>query len=170
MKILDRIDSLSVWSGLIVRWLALGLSLVVIFEVAARYLFNSPTIWAFDTAMMLTSILFLMGGAYLLQEDAHIRVDVLYNMLPQRAKHIVDILFYITCFFPFTLVMILYGAKAARFSFNSGEISNTSQWGEPIFWWRAMLPLAFFLLLLQGISKFTRILCSLAGGDKGGAQ
>ena len=163
MKILDYIDSLSEWSGLVVRWLGLILSLVVIFEVASRYLFNSPSIWAFDTAMMLTSTLFLMGGAYLLKHDAHIRVDVIYNLLPAKAQSVIDILFYLTCFFPFTIIMVIYGWKSTMYSFNSHEISNTSQWGEPIFWWRGILPLAFFLLTLQGVSKFVRIVRGLFG-------
>mgnify|MGYP000218171917 CR=1 FL=1 len=157
MKLLNLIDNISDWSGRLNRWLGLALSLVVIYEVAARYVFNSPTIWAFDTAMMITSTLFLMGGAYLLKEDAHIRVDVLYDLMPNASKKIVDISFYLICFFPFTLVMVWFGTKAAVYSFNAEEISNTSQWGELIFWWRAMLPLAFLLLLLQGCANFVRI-------------
>ena len=156
MKILEYIDAIGEWSGLAARWLALALSAVVIFEVISRYLFNAPTIWAFDMAMMLTSMLFLLGAAYVMKQNAHIRVDVIYRMLPARLQHIIELIYYVFCFFPFTLVMVWYGSKAARYSWMAREISNTSQWGETVYWWKAVIPLAFFLLLLQGIAEFVR--------------
>lgn len=161
MKILACVDAISIWTGRIVRWLGLGLSVAVLYEVISRYVFNHPTIWAFDVAMMLTSILCLMPAAYLLKENAHIRVDVLFNMFPVRVRQIVECLFYVVFFFPFTVVMVWYGAKATGVAWQASEISNTSQWGEPIAWWKGVIPLAFFLLLLQGIAEFIRVLAAL---------
>lgn len=161
MKTLACVDAISTWTGRTVRWLGLLLSVAVLYEVISRYLFNRPTIWAFDVAMMLTSILCLMPAAYLLKENAHIRVDVLFNMYPVRVQKIVECIFYIIFFFPFTLVMVWYGARAASGAWLAKEISNTSQWGEPIAWWKGVIPLAFFLLLLQGIAEFIRVLMAL---------
>ncbi|WP_461210704.1 TRAP transporter small permease subunit [Desulfocurvus sp. DL9XJH121] len=168
MKILHWIDAMGEWSGLLSRWLGLALSVVVIFEVMSRYLFNKPTIWAFDTAMMLTSMLFLLGSAYVLKHDAQIKVDVLYNLMPKSGRIAVDIIFYLFFFFPFTLSMVWFGAKAAHWSWVAHEISNSSQWGEPIFWWKGMVPLAFLLLTIQGIAEFIRILGSMkqSGGQE----
>ncbi len=162
MRFLAWIDALSTWTGKIARWLGLALSCAVLYEVVSRYLFNSPTIWAFDVAMMLTSILCLMPAAYLLKENAHIRVDVLLAMFPRRVQQAIECVFYLVCFFPFTLVMVWYGTRAARFAWMAGEISNTSQWGESIAWWKAMLPLAFLLLFLQGVAGFIRLLATMA--------
>ena len=156
-KILQFIDAIGKWSGRTTPWLALLLSGVVIFEVISRYLFNRPTIWAFDTAMILSSSLFLLGCGFVLQEKAHIRVDVLYDMFPARVRQIIDIVFFVVCFFPFVTIMVWYGTKAAYLSWVAEEISNTCQWGELIFWWKGILPLAFFLLLLQGVVQFIRI-------------
>ena len=161
MKILNWIDAIGEWSGLVVRWLGLMLSLVVIWEVVSRYLFNKPTIWAFDTAMMLTSIMFLLGGAYVLKLGAHIQVDVIYDLLPFKLRRVIDIVFYVVFFFPFCLVMVWYGAKATHMSWVAEEISNSSQWGETIWWWKGMIPLSFLLLTLQGIAEFVRVLISL---------
>ena len=160
MKILDCIDAIGEWSGLITRWLGLVLCLVVIFEVLSRYLFNSPTIWAFDTAMMLTSTVFLMGSAYVLKHNAQIKVDVLYNMMPKKGRFIIDMVFYLLFFFPFTISMTWFGGKAALWSLKVNEISNTSQWGESIWWWKAVIPLSFLLLTIQGVAEFIRVLDS----------
>ena len=162
MRLLAWIDAVSTWSGNTVRWLGLALSGAVIYEVISRYLFNRPTIWAFDVAMMLTSILCLMPAATLLKDNAHIRVDVLLAMFPRRVQQAIECIFYLVFFFPFTLVMVWYGSRSTRFAWLAGEISNTSQWGEPIAWWKAMLPLAFLLLLLQGIANFARLLSAMA--------
>ena len=156
MRFLHYIDSISIWTGKIFRWLALILSLVVLYEVLARYIFNRPTIWAFDTAMMLYSMLFILGGAYVLREKRHIRVDVIFNLFSLRTQAVIDIVFYLVSFFPYTVVMIWYGGKIAYMSTLSREISNTSQWGEPIYPWRWLIPVGFFLLFLQGIPEFIR--------------
>ena len=158
MRLLEHIDSISIWSGKMFRWMALILSLVVLYEVLVRYVFNRPTIWAFDTAMMIYSLLFLFGGAYVLWEKRHIRVDVLFNRFSPRTQAVIDIVFYVIFFFPYTVVMTWYGSKVAYMSTIAREISNTSQWGEPIYPWRWFLPVGFFLLFLQGIAEFVRII------------
>jgi len=161
MKLLHWIDSVSIWSGKIFRWLGFILSLVVLYEVIARYLFNRPTIWAYDTTMMLYSMLFLFGGAYVLWEKRHIRVDVIFDRFSPRTRSIIDIIFYVVFFFPFVIVMIIYGYDSALMSWEAREISNTSQWGEPIYQWRAMIPVGFALLFLQGMAEFIRTIRAL---------
>ncbi|OGP64605.1 MAG: hypothetical protein A2169_11390 [Deltaproteobacteria bacterium RBG_13_47_9] len=161
MKIEDYIDRISLWSGDIVRWLAVVLTVVVLIEVFARYLFNSPTVWAFDSAMMIYSAMFLGGAAYVLLVKTHIRVDVIFNMLPPRTRLILDLIYYIVFFFPYAFVMIGYGSKLAINMTIAGEISNTSQWLEPIWPWRWMIPVGFLFFLLQGIAEFIRTIKSL---------
>ena len=156
MKILAIIDNISIWSGRIFRWSALVLSVVVLFEVIARYVFNSPTIWAFDSAMFTYSVLYLMGGAYVTWEGTHIRVDLLYMRCSERVKAILDAIFLIVFFFPYVFVMTWWGYKATVWSYRAAEISNTSQWGEPIYLWKFLIPLGFFLMLLQGVPELVR--------------
>jgi len=156
MKILYLIDSISIWSGKIFRWTALILAAVVLCEVIARYLFNSPTIWAFDSAMFVYSVLYLMGGAYVLWEGKHIRVDVIYMRFSKRTQAALDLVFYVVFFFPYVSLMTWWGYKATCWSYRAGEISNTSQWGEQVYLWKFLIPLGFFLMLLQGIPEFIR--------------
>ncbi len=156
MKLRDHFDRISLWSGKIIRWLSALLTAVVLFEVASRYLFNKPTIWAYDTAMMVYSALFIGGAAYVTLVRSHIRVDVLFNMLPKRVQMILDLVYYIIFWLPYTFVMILYGSKIAYQSTVAEEISNTSQWLEPVWPWRWLIPAAFVLVLLQCISEIVR--------------
>jgi TRAP-type mannitol/chloroaromatic compound transport system permease small subunit len=161
MKIADYFDRISLWSGNIVRWFMVILTLVVLYEIFARYLFNAPTIWAYDMAMMVYSVLFLCGAAYILFLKAHIRVDVIFNMLPKRIQNILDLIFYIVFWFPYMFVMIIYGSKIAYMSTVAEEISNTSQWLEPIWPWRWVIPVGFVLLFLQSIAEVIRTIKSI---------
>ena len=165
MKFLQCIDTLSKWIGKIFRWAALALSMIVLYEVIARYIFNRPTIWAFDTGMMFFSLLFLFGGGYVLWEGGHIRVDVIFAQFSRRTQAIIDTVFYLIFFFPFVWVMIWYGNRIAYRAWLAREISNTSQWGEPIYPWRYVIPLAFLFLFLQGIAEFVRTIRSLRRDD-----
>jgi len=161
MKIENYIDRISLWSGNIIQWLAVPLTIVVLIEVFARYLFNSPTIWAFDTTMMIYSVHFLGGAAFVLLGRTHIRVDVIFNRLSPRTQLILDFIYYIVFFFPYTFVMIYWGSKIAYRSTLAEELSNTSQWLEPIWPWRWVIPAGFLLLFFAGIAEFIRIINSL---------
>jgi len=55
-----------------------------------RYGFNRPTIWVHDVAIALSAIGFVIGGAYALQADMHIRINVLAELLPAHARRWVD--------------------------------------------------------------------------------
>jgi len=160
MKFLDYIDSISEWSGKILRLLAYILTATVLFEVMMRYIFNNPTDWAFDTVMMMNTGLFLGGAAYVTLTNRHIKVDVIFNRFPRRIQIAIDLIYYIVFFFPLVLTMVWFGSKFAYMSWAWGEISNTSTWGEKIWFWKAIIPASFFLLLLQGIVEFIRTIMS----------
>jgi TRAP-type mannitol/chloroaromatic compound transport system permease small subunit len=104
--------------------------------------------------------MFLFGAAWVLQIKAHIKVDVIQNMLPLRTQLILDLIYWIVFFFPFLFVMIWWGIKLAINMTIAGEISNTSQWLEPIWPWRWVIPVGFLLLLLQAVAEFIRIIKS----------
>jgi TRAP-type mannitol/chloroaromatic compound transport system permease small subunit len=81
-------------------------------------------------------------------------------MLPLRTQLILDLIYYIVFFFPFVFVMVWWGSKLAIQMTIAEEISNTSQWLEPIWPWRWVIPVGFLLLLLQAVAEFIRIIKS----------
>ena len=72
----------------------------VTYEVIARYVFNAPTIWAFDVTYMLYGTLFMLGAAYALHKGAHIRTDFFWEQFSTRKKGWIDSLSYVLFFFP----------------------------------------------------------------------
>ncbi len=76
MKAVLIIDTVSIWSGKAVAWLIFPMTLSLVWEVVARYFFNAPTVWANDIATMLYGAFFMLGSAYALQRQQHIRTDL----------------------------------------------------------------------------------------------
>jgi len=160
------IDSLSLWSGKMVAWLVIPNVLALVYEVIARYILKSPTIWSYEVTYFFYGTHFLLGAAYTLLIKAHIRIDVIYMHLPPRGKAIVDIIGYLTLFFPVMIVLIYAGAEFTIQSWEMGEKSGLSPWRPHLYPYKAVLLVSFICLFLQGISEFLRSITILLRGDE----
>lgn len=164
MRYLRWVGVVSEYTGRFASYLIMVLVVVVCYDVLMRYLFNKPTVWAFDAALHLYSIAFLVGGAWVLKMKAHIKVDVLYNLFPPRARAMINLMFYVFLFFPLCYFLLRDGAEYAYTSFKMAEVSRTSPLHEPVWPQKMFIPIAFLLLLLQGIVEFIRDLTMLIKG------
>jgi len=99
-KILRVIDYVNERVGSISSWLILILIAVILYEVIARYVFNRPTTWSFNTFCMISGALIVLGWAYVQRHDSHIRVDVIYLHLSLRKKAFIDVIGTGLFFFP----------------------------------------------------------------------
>ncbi|MEL7291550.1 MAG: TRAP transporter small permease subunit [Pseudomonadota bacterium] len=65
--------------------------IISFYEVVSRYVFDAPTIWVHETASFIGGSLFVIGGAYALATDKHVRVVLIYDSVSQRTKHYLNI-------------------------------------------------------------------------------
>ena len=166
-NLLNRIDWISEWTAKIARWLAVVLILLLSFEVVMRYVFNSPTVWVMQTSMMVGGTLVALGWSYVLQQQAHVRVDVFYGRLSAKHKALVNILGAIFVMFPFVGFLAYKAGAQALYSYKMGEVMSETAWYPPIFPVRAVVFLALALFLLQGIAQFIRDLRTFTGKEDG---
>lgn len=158
MSLLQKlINGVSRLNDVIGRWIAVlifGMSALLVFEVICRYFFDSPTIWTNELAQFLFGIYAIMAGGYVMAHHGHVNVDLLYSHLSVRVRAIVDVctavLFYI-----FMLAFLYFASSMAWESFQSWETSY-SAWNPPVWPVKAFMPLAAFLVLLQGTVKLLR--------------
>ena len=106
---------------------------VMIYEVVVRRVFNAPTIWAIDITYMTNGTLFLIGGAYTLQKNAHVRIDFLSSRLPVRVQHTLNLLFYVCLFIPLMGLTSHATVLKAHKAYVRGTLENMSTW-EPVVW------------------------------------
>jgi len=156
LRIVGVIDTLSEWSGRIFAWLIIPLVAGLTYEVLARYLFNAPTIWAYDLAYMLYGAHFMLGAGYTLLKGGHIRTDIFYQSWSPRTQGKVDALLYLLLFFPGMLFFFWMGGQEFWQAWSIGERSDASPWRPILYPLKATLPLGALLLLVQGVSEFIK--------------
>ncbi len=152
------VEALSEWSGRAVAWLTLAMVLLVGYDVAMRYLFRAGSVALQELEWHLFALIFLLGAAYTLRHDEHVRVDLLHQsrwMTPRRRAW-VDLVGTVLFLIPFCLLVIHASWPFVRASFELGE-GSPDPGGLPARWLlKAAIPLGFGLLLLQGLALAAR--------------
>ncbi len=157
-------DKLSAWFGKAFAWLIILMTFGVSYEVVVRYVFNSPTPWSLDVSYIMYGTLFMVGGAYTLSRNGHVRGDFLYRLWKPQTQARIDLLLYFLFFFPGVTALILSGWKYSSRSWGYTEVSVNSPAGIPIFQFKSIIVLAGILLFIQGIAQVFRcILCIREG-------
>ena len=165
-RYLRYIDHMNAWAGKIFSFAFLPLTLIAVFEVVARYIFNRPTLWAWDINIQLLAVITIFGGGYTLLNGEHVIVDVFVEGLSPRRRAILDSVTGLLILFSVG-ILVWEAALLGWQSFLEGE-RLSSVWGPPIYPLKMLVPLGAFLLFLQGLAKFIRscIAAIQPGGKK----
>jgi TRAP-type mannitol/chloroaromatic compound transport system permease small subunit len=144
------------FNNLIGKVVSLGMLFLVFsisYECFSRYLFNSPTIWVFETNYMVNGSAFMLGCAYALLKGAHVRTDIFWDNFSERKKGLIDFWSYLLLFYPTMIVFFAISADDAWFAYELGERSEQTPW-RPLLWpFRAAVPIMALLMMIQGISE-----------------
>lgn len=152
------IDKFTDMTGTVISWLSIVLVGAVGYEVVARYVFNAPTIWAFDVTFMAYGALFMLGAAYALHKGAHIRTDFFWDTFSIRTKGIIDSISYIVFFFPSLTLLLILSWNETLYSIAINELSEQTPW-RPILWpFKSVVPITCLLLIVQGVSELLKSL------------
>ena len=163
-RLLHFIDSLSAGTGKAFAWCILILTFSTCYEVFVRYVLNAPTVWAFDMSVQMYGALFMMTGAYALSQDAHVRGDVIYRLLPIKWQASVDLTLYILFLAPGALALMFYGFLFAEDSWFYKEVSWSSPSRIQIYFFKTLIPISGLLVFLQGFAEAVRcIICIRTG-------
>lgn len=147
-KFFDRFSNLMGW---IAGFLNLVMLINVFYDSIMRYFFNSGSIALQEMEWHLFSVVFLFGMAYTLKEDAHVRVDILYDHFSPRWKAIVNIGGALLFLIPLSLLIIEGSVWYVHEAFVSGEISGDP--GGLGYRWlmKSVIPASFIFLVISAI-------------------
>ncbi len=163
-RFVRAVDQVSYWSGKTFAWLIVALTFVVSIEVFKRYILNAPTAWIFDLNSMLYGTLFMMCGAYTLSVAGHVRADFVYIYMKPRGQAALDLTLYLLFFIPGILGLIYAGYDYALLSWRIGEHSTVTAEGPPVYQFKAVIPVAGVLVMLQGLAEIVRCIQCLRTG------
>jgi TRAP-type mannitol/chloroaromatic compound transport system permease small subunit len=163
-RLLILTDHVSTWAGKAFAWIIIILTGAVCVEVFKRYILNDPTDWAFSAQYMMYGVLFMMAGAYTLAQNGHVRGDFLYGSMKPRTQAWLDLILYIVFFIPGIAALVYAGWTFAHASWIIHEhVSDTAD-GPPVYHFKAVIPLAGGLMLLQGLAEIVRCVVCIRTG------
>ena len=152
--VVDFIDWINGWVGEFIAYWSVMAVFVYFYEVLARYVFNSPTNWAHEGMFLMFGMQYLLAGGYAAREDAHVRVDIIYEQLSERAKAITDIVTSIF-FFIFTVTLLVTGTIFVLDAISVWEVSFT-EWSIQYWPVKFSITIGALLIILQGVAKLIR--------------
>ena len=163
--ILKGFDWVSEWTGRIFVWLIIPLTVLVVFEVISRRVFNAPHIWATEVTNYIYGPHFMLVAAFTLLYKSHVSIDIIYGRFSPRTRGILDIITYLVFFFPFCTIVFYQGIVFAQTSWSIGETSESAALRiVPLI--KSVIPFSFGLLLLQGLGNFIRSIMQLVKGKE----
>jgi len=148
---LDKIEifykKLTKYLGIFLFVIMLLMTMNVFYDVVMRYVFSQGSIAMQEMEWHLFSILILLGMSYSLMEDAHVRVDIVYDSWSIRKKAVVNMIGAVIFILPISLLVATNSVEFVMESFNSGEISGdpgglTNRWIV-----KALIPSSFWVLI-----------------------
>jgi TRAP-type mannitol/chloroaromatic compound transport system permease small subunit len=156
------IDSLNERVGRLVLWLVLAATLVSAANAGMRYAFSMASNAWLELQWYLFAAIFLLAAGYTLKHNGHVRIDILYGRLSERARAWIDLLGTLVFLLPFGLLLVWFSWPGFADAWQHGEMSPDA--GGLLRWpVRLLIPLGFALLSLQGISEIIKRIAFLRG-------
>jgi TRAP-type mannitol/chloroaromatic compound transport system permease small subunit len=162
----QRLSMVSEWSGRLVAWLVLAMTLLVGYDVGLRYLFGKSSVAMQELEWHLFALVFLLGAAYTLKHNGHVRVEVLYQKFSPRTQAWLDLAGTLLFLVPFCILIIVSSMPFVGNSFHFNEMSPDPGGLTHRYLLKAAIPVGFVLLLLQGIADAAQKLAYLFGNGE----
>lgn len=165
--VVSWIDVITKWIGEKSSYLNAMLVLLICVDVVFRYVFSQTQVWVLELEWHLFSIVFLLGAAYTLQQDKHVRVDLWYGDRSSKTKAWINLIGSLLFLVPWCIILMRSSFNYAINSWMMNE-GSPNPGGLPMrYVIKFIIVLAFFLLLLQGIAVILRsIMTILNKSDK----
>ncbi len=159
------LDRISIATGRAASWLTLAMVLVTFVIVVLRYVFDVGLIWLQESLTWLHAVVFMLGAAYTLQRDEHVRVDIFYRDMSERGRAWVNLLGTLFFIFPMCAFFMWAAWDYVAVSWSIGEVSRNAG-GLPF----PFIPLLKSVLIvmplavaLQGTSLLLRSIKGIKG-------
>jgi len=155
------VDAVNHRIGRFAMYLLYAMGALLLYSTLSRLFFGIPVNWVLEMTQFLLSAYYLLGGAYTLQLDQHVRMDLFYGRLTPRSKAITDA---ITILFVLFYLAVLFGGgiSSTNYAIIYGQ-KNYSAWAPPLWPIKVVMTSAIFLMLLQCISSLIKDISAARG-------
>lgn len=164
-QVVSALDALSEWTGRLISWLTLTMVVVTFTIVVMRYLFNIGNVALQESVVYMHSFVFLIGAAYTLKHDGHVRVDIFYRPMSERGKAWINIIGTLFLLFPVCGFILFISWDYVAESWRLMEGSQEAGGLDFRYLLKSALVVMPILMILQGIGELLR--CILTLSNKG---
>lgn len=149
-----HVDALNYRVGRIAMYLLFVMGAMLLYSTLSRLIFGVPINWVLEMSQFVLSAYYLVGGAYALQLDQHVRMDLFYGRLSARRRAVTDA---ITILFVIFYLVVLFGGglSSTNYAIVYGQ-KNYTAWSPPLWPIKVVMTAGIFLMLLQLISTFIK--------------
>ncbi|WP_373290887.1 TRAP transporter small permease subunit [Marinobacterium nitratireducens] len=162
-RLVRVLDGFSEWSGRLISWLTLFMVLVTFVIVVMRYLFNVGNIALQESIIYMHSFVFLLGAAYTLKHDGHVRVDIFYRPLSERGKAWINLFGTLLLLLPVSIFILVVSWEYVATSWSLLEGSQEAGGIPYRYVLKSTLIAMPVMMILQGIADLARCLLVIAG-------
>ena len=155
------VDAINYRVGRFAMYLLFVMGAMLLYSTLSRVLFGVPVNWVLEMSQFMLSAYYLLGGAYALQMDQHVRMDLIYSQLDARRRAITDAF---TILFVIFYLVVLFGGgiSSTNYAIQYNQ-KNYSAW-SPVLWpIKVVMTVGVFLMLLQAVSTFFKDLAIARG-------
>lgn len=157
------LETVSEHVGRLVAWLTLAMVLIMFTVVVLRYAFDFGRIYLQESVTWMHALVFMLGAAYTLRHDGHVRVDIFYRRFTTRTRAWVDLLGTLVLLLPVSLYLLWtsWGYVVDSWAIREGSLQTG---GLPaIYLLKSLLVVMPVLLVLQGLAQATLNLAVILG-------
>ena len=155
------VDRLNYGVGRFAMYLIFPMGAILLYSTVARLVLGYPVNWALEMTQFMLSAYYLLGGAYSMQLDAHVRMDLFYSNMRPKTRAVTDS---ITILFVVFYLIVLFwgGVSSTNYSIVYSQ-KNYTAWA-PVLWpVKVAMTAGIFLMLLQTISQFFKDVAEARG-------
>lgn len=162
LKLCSVIDAINRWIGRWCAWLILLAVAVSAANATIRKIFDvSSNAWL-ELQWVLFSAVFLLCASWTLQDNEHIRIDILNNLMPRWLHNAIELIGHAFFLLPLTIILVLTGVPFFILSFEINEQSGNAG-GLPQWPAKALIMIGFALLLAQAVSELIKRIAIMRG-------
>jgi TRAP-type mannitol/chloroaromatic compound transport system permease small subunit len=169
LSVSKGIDWFNQWIGVGMYWLCLGMSLVSAYNAIMRWLGGFLRMQLTSNSLIelqwyMFGIMFLLAASYVLKNNGHVRIDILYGRYRPRTQSIIDVFGFFFVLLPFFGFLVYNCWHFFEASWAVKE-NSPDPGGLPYYPIKFLMPLAFLLLVIQGISELIKRVAHLSGNE-----
>jgi TRAP-type C4-dicarboxylate transport system permease small subunit len=148
------IDRIAIAISRVAMLLVAVIVVIIFYEVIMRYVFERPTIWVSEMSLWLGGAIYLLAGLYVMQQRAHIRIFILYDMVPRWLQRVFDVLS--TLFICIFSAAVVYGGTTEAWQKMMRWETFGTAWDPPIP--ATMKPLVLVVVVLIAIQAVANLI------------